>query len=287
LSDFFTRARNKVIVAAFGTLERFGLHVVPAHFHYPIPATRDLDAQLFDRISECVGVNWRAEIQREYLANVFPKFTAEIEPRANPGLACVDAAILHAMIRHHKPRNVVEVGSGHSTLYIAHAARLNEQDGVRYQFDVIDPYPSPVIRKGIEGVTRLRVEKIQKTDPDEFASCDLLFVDSSHVAAIGSDVTFLHLEVLPRLKPGCLVHFHDILMPGEYWKEWVLGQRFYWSEQYMLQAFLAFNSAFEIIWASRFMQLADPAAIQVAFPFHRADDRNQRISSLWIRRRPE
>jgi hypothetical protein len=127
----------------------------------------------------------------------------------------------------------------------------------------------------------VRRQRVQDVELEAFAECDLLFIDSSHIAEVGSDVTFEQLEILPRLKPGCLVHFHDILIPGEYWRDWVKGRRFFWSEQYLLWAFLLFNSEFEVVWGARYMQLQHEAAIASALPFYTPQDR---ITSFWIRR---
>ena len=92
-----------------------------------------------------------------------------------------------------------------------------------------------------------------------------------------------YLRLFPRLKKGCLIHFHDILLPGEYWKEWVKGNKWFWSEQYLLQAFLQFNSDFEIIWASRYQHLNNGLMIKDVFPYF--EHESHRITSLWIRRK--
>jgi hypothetical protein len=81
---------------------------------------------------------------------------------------------------------------------------------------------------------------------------DILFLDSSHVSKTGSDVNYYLFEILPVLKPGVLVHVHDILYPFEYLKEWVLGEKRSWNETYALRAFLQYNSAFEIVYWNNF-----------------------------------
>lgn len=279
------RVIQKAALRLFPVWEFLGLHVVPDHFYYPVPSSRDLDDALFDRQSACVGLDWNPAVQQTYLTAVFPKYATEREFPANPGLSQVDAAILHAMVRHHRPRQVIEVGSGASTAFMAAAGALNGQDGAPMSLTVIDPYPGEAVRSGKLGPdVGLRQVKAQAVGPEEFSSCDLLFVDSSHVAAIGSDVNHMVLEVLPRLKPGCLVHFHDIVLPREYWKEWVRAQRLFWSEQYLLHAFLLFNDRFEVLWASQKAQIERPAELSAVFPYFKSDV--HRLSSFWIRRRP-
>jgi hypothetical protein len=111
---------------------------------------------------------------------------------------------------------------------------------------------------------------------------DILFIDSSHVLRIGSDVQYLFLEVLPRLAPGVLVHIHDIFMPAEYPREWVLTHGYFWTEQYLLQAFLTFNTSWEVIWAGSFMQLNHRESLACAFPQAVLD---AMPGSFWIRRK--
>jgi predicted O-methyltransferase YrrM len=285
LASRLTQVLHRAAVATFPFWERIGLHVLPARYFFPVPRTEDLPDELFASRSACAGVDWQRATQRRHLRDVFPPFAQEVEFEPNGGLSMVDAAVLHAMVRAYKPKKIVEIGSGHSTRITARACLLNERDGAPCEFVAIEPYPSAALRQGLPGLTRLRVEKVQRVELAEFEDCDLLFVDSSHVVAMGGDVIFEQLEILPRLKPGCLIHFHDILLPGHYWKDWVLKRRYYWTEQYLLQAFLAFNSEFTVLWAARLMQLEAERELQAGFPFYRPNDPTQRVSSLWMQRR--
>ena len=95
---------------------------------------------------------------------------------------------------------------------------------------------------------------------------DILFIDSSHVAQIGSDVTYLFLEIIPRLHPGVVVHIHDIFLPMEMRKEWVLDEMRFWTEQYLLQAFLAFNREFEVLMANSYLGLYHVDVLRATFP---------------------
>ena len=280
-----TRIRNalaNVFSHTFRFFEALGIHVTRANFNSPIPLVRELDHALFDRQSECVGVNWNIDVQRWYLREVFSKFACEIAFQKNPGLSLVDSAILHAMIRHHKPRQVIEIGSGSSTQVAANACLMNEKEGKPSDLIVIDPYPGSLVEKGFPGLIKLRKEKVQHISVKEFTDCELLFIDSSHVVKIGSDVNYEILEIIPRLKKGCLIHFHDILMPGEYWNDWVLERHLFWTEQYLLWAFLSFNETFKVVWGSRYMHLTNRKEIEAVFPFFRPGE--HRITSFWIRR---
>jgi hypothetical protein len=126
-----------------------------------------------------------------------------------------------------------------------------------------------------------RVQDVSLSTFDRLESGDFLFIDSSHVLKIGGDVSHLLLEVLPKLKPGVIVHLHDIFLPRQLPKEWVVDQQRFWSEQDLLQAFLAFNGAFEVLLSNAYLQLRHEAVLREVFP------RSEWWGggSFWIRRR--
>ena len=97
---------------------------------------------------------------------------------------------------------------------------------------------------------------------------DILFVDGSHVARIGSDVVHILFHILPRLRPGVIVHFHDILWPFEYPKRWVVGAGYAWNEAYCLRAFLQYNRAFEIMYYNSFLVENYPAQLLEKMPHY-------------------
>ena len=101
---------------------------------------------------------------------------------------------------------------------------------------------------------------------DRLNGGDILFVDSSHVSKAGSDVNYVFFHVLPQLKAGVIVHFHDIFLPDEYPRQWVIDDGRNWNEQYLLRAFLQFNRDFEVLWAAHFMGTRHTAAVQETFP---------------------
>lgn len=111
-----------------------------------------------------------------------------------------------------------------------------------------------------------RLQDIDLTLFDELASGDVLFIDSSHVCKTGSDVNFLFFEVLPCLKRGVYVHMHDIFLPDEYPKPWVLEEKRSWSEQYLLHAFLMFNNQWRVMWMAHYMLSRHPKAVSAVFP---------------------
>ena len=145
-----------------------------------------------------------------------------------------------------------------------------ERGAGRHRLELVafEPYPSEVRRAGFPGLTRLEPVKAQDIPRSEFARLeagDILFIDSSHVLKVGSDVQVEILEILPRLKPGVVVHFHYIFLPAEYPKAWIQEHHRFWTEQYALQAFLTFNDRFEVLWGGSFMHLKHPDRLREAF----------------------
>ena len=199
----------------------------------------------------------------------------------------VDGEILYCMIRHFKPRRIIEVGSGFSTYLSAQAIARNRQEDPHYgcELTAIEPNPNPVLQSGFPGLTRLISRNVQDVALHEFQKLeanDIFFVDSSHILKIGSDVHYEFLEIIPRLDRGVLIHAHDILLPAEYPREKVFNENIFWNEQYLLQAFLAFNERYEVLWASSFMHLKHPDKLEKAFLSYQ----KSKIwpGSFWMRR---
>jgi hypothetical protein len=193
----------------------------------------------------------------------------------------VDALVAYCMIRHFQPRLIIEVGSGFSSLVLGQALEKNKNSGLI----CIEPFPREFLREGFRGLQSLIGKKVQDIGLEFFSqlgSGDILFIDSSHTVKIGSDVNYLFLEVLPRLNPGVIVHVHDIFLPFEYRRDWVLDEFRFWTEQYLLQAFLTFNSEFEVLLASYYLSRYHEEHLRAAFP-----DLPRWIGgSFWMRRKP-
>ena len=262
----------------FGLWERNGVHVTPVHFYEHIPDTQTLPDKLWEQPQQLPGVDLNHDRQRHLLCEDFPVFRQEYQaipesPTDNEGefyldngrFEGLDPLLAYCMVRHFKPRQIVEVGSGFSTLILSKAALQNGTT----ELHSIEPYPEEFLRKGMAGLTSLTIKKVEDVSLQRFTqleSGDCLFIDSSHVVRIGGDVNYLFLEVLPRLQVGVLVHVHDIFLPFEYPQDWVLERRRFWTEQYLLQAFLTFNSEFEVLASSGYMNKNFPGELEVVFP---------------------
>jgi hypothetical protein len=279
----------------FQMWESHGVHVTPVHYYSPIPDTRTLPDSLWNQSPAHPGIDFNEAGQLRYLRDVFPRYQEEYDlfPSAptsvpyqfhfnNPAFDGTDALVLYCFVRHFRPRRVVEVGSGYSSRVSAQAAGVNGDT----QLICIEPYPAPELAQGFPGMTRLITKPVQEVDLALFQSLaagDILFIDSSHVVKCGSDVNFLFLQVIPSLQPGVLVHVHDIFLPDEFPQGWIKQQHLFWNEQYLLQAFLTFNSEFEIVFSNALMGKKHLADMQKTFP------KSQPWwggSSFWMRRRP-
>jgi hypothetical protein len=286
-------------IASFEFWQRNGFHVLPVHYYSPIPDTENLDKQVFKRISELKGIDTREENQIDLLKSfsslyrkeydAFPDKPSNEKYRFHTGqtsFRCVDAQMLYCFVRHFKPKRVVEIGSGYSTMITAQALEVNAagSEAVVSDFKAIEPYPNEIIKKGFPGLTSLISTPVQEVSMNVFTSLqenDILFIDSTHTVKTGSDVNHEFLEILPRLNKGVLIHVHDIFLPYEYPSGWILNGRF-WAEQYLVQAFLAFNDSFEVVWMSHLMHRRHSDLLKASMKFYDPDV--EFVGSLWLRK---
>ena len=276
----------------FQNWERHGFHVTPARFNQPIPDTQSLPETLWSRPSELVGIHMNEAAQLNLLRS-FSEFRDEYQHfptqktqehsqfyLGNRLFDGADALVAYCMIRHFRPRLIIEVGSGFSSLVLGQAAEKNKNSNLI----CIEPFPREFLREGFPGLQSLIEKKVQDIELEFFsqlASGDILFIDSSHTVKIGGDVNYLFLEVLPRLNPGVIVHVHDIFLPFEYRRDWVLDEFRFWTEQYLLRAFLTFNSEFEVLLANYYLSYYHQEHLRAAFP-----DLSRWIGgSFWMRRK--
>lgn len=287
------------IKKSFPIWQWLGFFIIQNHLYQPIPDTRTLKDELWLKQSELAGINIDKGAMSNLLSQFSSKFKDEYEsfPRTktlipfqyyvnNRGFESVDGEIYYCMIRYFKPKRVIEIGAGNSTYLAAQALLKNKEEyGIDAELIAIEPYPNDTLRKGFLGLTKLIEAKVQKVDLSEFSKLkknDILFIDSSHVLKIGSDVQYEYFEILPRLNKGVIVHIHDIFLPAEYPKKWVLRKHRFWNEQYLLQAFLIFNSVFEVLWGGSYMHLRHPEKLEETFSTY--NRKKVWPGSFWMRK---
>lgn len=231
----------------FAEAEKMGVHIKRPHFYSPLPTVSELDESLWEETNDA-GIDWNDDRYLELLGKL-SAFTGDFRQivesgrwdPSNPAFSHYDAIIYYCMIRHLKPLRIVEVGAGYSTQLASLAAT-----DTGTSITCVEPYPSDALR-GLD--VRLLKRRVQDVDMKEFESLrsgDVLFVDSSHVAKIGSDVNHLFLKVLPRLADGVNVHVHDIAIPKTYGAQLTRDLCTFWNEQYVLHAFLMHNSKWDV-----------------------------------------
>jgi Methyltransferase domain len=317
------RLRRLAEDVAHRALVPAGYQLTRRNFYSPIPIAEELPPNLWDRPSELPGVDLRIDDALALLNGPLLPYLAEFHPPLSPtepdglpspseqgghssptkpgGLSptspgrfwlhnnsyeSVDAETLYAILRHLKPARVHELGSGASTHVIHLAALANARDGEPLEHAVFDPFPYQASPLGPVPGTTVHPIRAEDLDPARFAALragDVLFVDTTHTVRTGGDVTHIFLEILPRLAPGVTVHVHDIFLPYEYPRDWVVDQRRAWAEQYLLQAFLAFNGDFEVVLPNYALARAAPDTLKQVIPSF--DPHTVRPGAFWIRRR--
>jgi hypothetical protein len=252
----------------------------PGHALSPLPSAADIarHASFNWKPASLPGIDLRIDEQQAFLARLaahYPRlpFTERPAPGRrysydNTSFTGADAVLLGCILMELRPRRVIEVGSGFSS-----AAMLDVSDaclGGTVDFTFIDPDPSRLHRLLDGGHPRARIvpSMLQEVAPETFTALeqnDILFIDSSHVSKLGSDVNRLFFEILPALNDGVFVHVHDVLYPFEYLHAW-LERGMVWNEQYLLRAFLQFNERFAIRLFSTLMLDRDPAWVAAHMP---------------------
>ena len=290
-----------------GTDECLALDCLPmnVHFYSPVPDINELEnRRIWEKKSELAGIDFRPKEQLALLEQLGQEFGSECEwpltPTAiptqfylkNSSFSYGCASALHTMIRHFKPQHFIEIGSGHSSKIISKAFEMNKDDDPAHtaEYIVVDPYPGEMVSTQLLSVSQLLKEKVECVDLKLFeilGENDILFVDSGHTVRTGSDVNFIILEVLPRLRPGVIIHFHDINLPYEYQKVYFTNPQFrmFWTEAYLLQAFLACNRDFEILLAMNYLQTDHMSDYCRAFPRFNLVDNWANSGSFWIRKK--
>lgn len=257
------------------------LFAPPGHFYSPIPSKHDVEKHLARhgvpiRDLPGVGMDDRTQLDvLEHLKTYYPQVPFQAGPVANllyhasnPAYSYTDGIILFCMLNHLRPRRVIEIGSGYSTCAILDTNRTSL--GSQAQITSIEPHAEllrSLIAQTADPLTIIE-SKLQNVDLemfDQLESRDVLFIDSTHISKLESDVNYIFFEILPRLKPGVVIHLHDIYAGFEYPKPWVTENRA-WNEAYLLRAFLEYNERFRILLFISYMQNAYESWFQHNMP---------------------
>jgi methyltransferase family protein len=281
--------------AVKGAVRRLGFDLVRRHYYSPIPDLDEIPPDVWTRQSELRGLDFDPEAMLAYverqLSSYLTEYTPQLQPSGDPRdfylengyYESVDAETLYAMVRRLAPRRVVELGSGMSTLVIGDARARSGDVGDRSHV-VFDPLPRPELAETLAQVGELSATSAHDVPLSEFERLeagDVLFIDTTHTVKVGGEVNRIVLDVLPVLAPGVHVHIHDIYLPWEYPREFLTERSFFWAEQFLVQAFLAFNREFEILFGTHVLQRLFPEEVAQLIPSARP---GIRPSALWLRR---
>jgi hypothetical protein len=278
-----------------------GLSVFPAKSYYsPLPLITELEKNedRWNKASGLIGVQVdqaQNEALFERLADTYmkdyqllPPFEEALDEGFGPGYTYVDSFTTFALLRDLQPKVYMEVGSGLSTYYASQAIGQNEQQG---KMICVEPYPYRKLQE-IKGITLIedKVQNLKFEAFDVLDEGDVLFIDSTHIVKIDGDVPYLFLEILPRLKKGVYIHIHDIPFPYNTpypAEQWIFkrGYPMYWTEAYLLQAFLAFNDSFEIKLSTPLIRYHNEDLLQRKIPDYQGIKENpDTFSSIWIKK---
>ncbi len=271
---------------------------VPGHYYSTIISVDEIKKREDEiwkgvKIDGINGIDLRLSNQKNLVSN-FNQFYNEIPFKNdktkdtryyfNNGLySYTDAITLYSMMRHLMPKQIIEVGSGFSSAVMLDTNQVFFNNEINLTF--IEPYPerlNQLLREEDKKSTEILVDFVQNVDISVFEKLnegDILFIDSTHVVKTGSDVHFILFEILPILKKGVYIHFHDVFFPFEYPKEWVYKGR-NWNEDYFLKAFLMYNDKFEVELFSHYLHLHHKEVFEKMPLCYKNEGGN-----LWIRKK--
>ncbi|MBF0291382.1 MAG: class I SAM-dependent methyltransferase [Nitrospinae bacterium] len=253
-----------------GKLQELGLNVTPVNFYSNIPSISEVMSSYEYTDASIPYLNetiFNKEALREELSRLIP-FSEDFTPPENGNeencdrffwknsqFTYSDAMSYYAYIRRIKPKTVVEIGSGFSSLAALEALGKN---GVG-KLKCIEPFPRPFITKlGSSGTIDLHKTPAQGITPETLNSMladgDILFIDSTHTVKSGSDCLHIYLRLLPHINKKIFVHVHDFFLPFGIPKDWLLDLHIYWTEQYLLLAWMLDNPRVSVLFGSAYHQ---------------------------------
>ncbi|MEN8260646.1 MAG: class I SAM-dependent methyltransferase [Pseudomonadota bacterium] len=259
-------------------LMQVGVFPIRDHFYEPLFNEKYLMRPLSEP-RHLPGIVWNVDEQLALLESfAFAEELQDIPEKKHSGPVFYmgngvfgpgDAEYWYSMIRSKKPRTIIEVGSGYSTLMAIRAVKKNQSEDSSYRCKhiCIEPFKKAWLEETGVVVLRNKVEEVEKDVFLELRENDILFIDSSHIIRPQGDVLLEYLELLPSLNKGVIVHIHDIFSPRDYPAAWVKDRIRFWNEQYLLEAFLTHNQDWKIIGALNLLQHSHHQRLKATCPF--------------------
>lgn len=240
-------------------LRKIGLFPILNHYYEPkFIYKKDFDFNQIRNIPFEINLNKQLSHLNQLInsveLNTFPK-DQPITPNgiyiSNPNFGAGDIDLYYLIIRKFKPRKIIEVGSGYSTMVCLKTIEQNKLEGIQTELTCIEPFEMPFLNQE-KNITLIRMP-VEEVGLELFQSLeenDILFIDSSHIIRPGNDLLYIFFEILPILKKGVIIHIHDIFSPRHYPKEWLTEKMRFWNEQYLLEAFLHNNHDYQILFTA-------------------------------------
>lgn len=278
-------------VRLFMAADKFGVHILPKHYYTSIPDYTWLrqNTDVWCRRVDLSGVDWNLERQLDWLreqcfghideVRKLEVYSNAVDRGYGPGFGPIESQVLHCVCRKLRPGRIVEVGSGVSTACILHAIQKNASEGSPCAFSCVDPFPSSALSslRGLKLIPSM-VQRLPLTFFDELRPGDVLSIDSTHAVKTGSDVIYLYLEVLPRLKPGVLIHVHDIFLPYLFPPK-LFKHFFDWQETSLLLALLKNNPKLSVLCCLSALHYDESISLTHILSDYRP--RPHRMAGLW------
>jgi hypothetical protein len=272
---------------------RAGYQVYPNVFYNPFPDPTAMDMEKLKQKRSLPGINFDMpsvfQLLKELSAysgevNSFVDTRTGDLDKWNSTYPPCDAGTQYAMLRKLKPKRYIEVGCGWSTKSSIAALNKNKAEGFSCKSIFIEPFPAPhFLEQTLPGkYLKQKIETVPLALFQELEAGDVLFIDTSHVIKSQNDVEFEFLQVLPSLKPGVVVHVHDIFTPYDYPAEWLVGDgvnRGGNNEQYALECLLSGGRDWQVILPVHLLWRDHVAEMKsLVYSAHRA-------GAIWLRKR--
>jgi hypothetical protein len=252
------------------------INIIPANFYSQIPTIDEINSsfEYAQQDSEIYNKDiFNKKIIKDFIVSLY-EYSEEFNPPLendttmqdhffwkNSLFSYSDAMAYYCIIRKFKPDHILEIGSGYSTLIANQALKKNGKG----RLTLIEPFPKKFLIK-LDCVDKIIEHRIQDIPLEEAVNLvqqsDIWFIDSTHTVKIGSDCLYIYLKIMPQVTKDIIVHSHDIFLPFGMPKNWALEKHIYWTEQYLLYAYILDNPKIEVLYGSAYASQKLPDVIK-------------------------
>tara|TARA_B100000287_G_scaffold168700_1_gene159184 strand:- start:1955 stop:2893 length:939 start_codon:yes stop_codon:yes gene_type:complete len=245
----FRKIGSHKLILSKSILKKIGIFPLTSNYYEPLFNFDNLKKKLDDK-RDLPGIDFNIDNQIKNLKKL--NYKNELDSlnfdMHNKFFEAGDAEIYYQTIRYFKPKKIIEIGSGHSSLIAKEAVINNKKiDNFVSELICIEPYENTWLEKNDIKVIRKKVEEVDINIFTDLNKNDILFIDSSHVIKPQGDILKIFLEILPKLKTGVIIHIHDIFSPRDYPEDWLKIENRFFNEQYLLEGILENSSRYSVM----------------------------------------